>query len=49
MKTKLNYCFLFLLLGADPGYVPQPTSYDYDAPISEPGLLINSYRKLLIG
>ena len=24
-------------LGADPGYIPQPTSYDYDAPISESG------------
>ncbi len=30
--------------GADPGYNPQPTSYDYDAPISEPGLLLFSYE-----
>ncbi len=32
--------FVFLLLGADPDYDPQPTSYDYDAPISEAGWFI---------
>jgi hypothetical protein len=31
------FCFR---LGADPDYNPQPTSYDYDAPISEAGLLV---------
>ncbi len=29
--------------GADPPYLPQPTSYDYDAPISESGDITNKY------
>jgi len=29
--------------GADPPYIPQPTSYDYDAPVSEAGDTTNKY------
>lgn len=29
--------------GADPPYLTQPTSYDYDAPISEPGDITDKY------
>jgi beta-galactosidase len=29
--------------GADPPYLPQPTTYDYDAPISEPGDITDKY------
>jgi beta-galactosidase len=29
--------------GADPPYLVQPTSYDYDAPISEAGDITNKY------
>lgn len=32
--------------GADPGYQPQPTSYDYDAPISEPGDITSKYMAI---
>ncbi|CAF4538304.1 unnamed protein product, partial [Rotaria magnacalcarata] len=32
--------------GADPGYIPQPTSYDYDAPISEPGDITSKYMAI---
>ncbi|UJR28384.1 hypothetical protein I4U23_009625 [Adineta vaga] len=37
--------------GADPDYKPQPTSYDYDAPISEPGDITSKYMAIrtLIG
>jgi hypothetical protein len=30
-------------LGADPPYLPQPTSYDYDAPITESGDTTDKY------
>ena len=37
----------FILQGADPpGYLPQPTSYDYDAPITEAGDLSSKYYAL---
>lgn len=29
--------------GADPSYSPEPTSYDFDAPISESGDITNKY------
>ncbi|CAF3406638.1 unnamed protein product [Rotaria socialis] len=32
--------------GADPDYIPQPTSYDYDAPISEPGDITSKYMAI---
>ncbi|CAF0778296.1 unnamed protein product [Rotaria sordida] len=32
--------------GADPDYNPQPTSYDYDAPISEPGDITLKYMAI---
>jgi len=30
-------------LGADPPYLVQPTSYDYDAPLSEAGDITNKF------
>jgi beta-galactosidase len=32
--------------GADPPFLVQPTSYDYDAPISEAGDITNKYLAL---
>jgi beta-galactosidase len=32
--------------GADPPYLPQPTSYDYDAPISEAGDITKKYMSI---
>ena len=36
----------FCLLGANLPYQPQPTSYDYDAPLSEAGDLTEKYFAL---
>ena len=41
-QTRIDYHFL-LSPGAAPEYSPMPTSYDYDAPVSEAGLFICSY------
>lgn len=35
----LFYCFI----GANTAYAPQPTSYDYDAPLTEAGDLTDKY------
>ena len=40
---KIFLELLISLIGADPPYLAQPTSYDYDAPLSEAGDITNKY------
>lgn len=42
LVTSLNCLLIFL--GANEPYGPQPTSYDYDAPLTEAGDLTEKYH-----
>lgn len=43
MECVLIYIYLNWFKGANTAYAPQPTSYDYDAPLTEAGDLTEKY------
>lgn len=42
-KDKKIQTYFIFIKGADPPFLAEPTSYDYDAPLSEPADITNKY------